>query len=148
VQGFDGVAEDISQPATPIQGLHFEPGEYSRPLVSPDSHDTSVVGPPPSSPLAGTAQSHKSASMNPMSPQAEPAAQQANDQQVVGGDDANPPRKAKRARLLLDARTELTDEELKVSAREMTFGHRSHPREGRPHALLGRAKRDSTRTGS
>ncbi|KAF8846367.1 hypothetical protein BDN67DRAFT_39579 [Paxillus ammoniavirescens] len=99
MQGFGGVAQDISQPATPIQGLYFEP----------------VVGPPPSSPLVGTAQSHKSASTNPMSPQAEPAAQQANDQQVVGGDDANPPRKAKRARLLLDARTELTDEELKAA---------------------------------
>ncbi|KIK78796.1 hypothetical protein PAXRUDRAFT_36561 [Paxillus rubicundulus Ve08.2h10] len=97
--GVDGIAEDISQPVTPIQSLHFELG----------------VGPPPLSSLAGTAQSHNSASMNPMSPQAEPAAQQANGQQVVGGDNANPPRRVKRARLLLDARTELTDEELKAA---------------------------------
>ncbi|KAF9229270.1 hypothetical protein BS17DRAFT_771250 [Gyrodon lividus] len=96
MQDFDGVDEVIPQ-ATPVRDLPFEP-----------------VG-PPSSPLAGTAQSHKSALESPSLPRAGLPVQQANDEQVAEGNNANPPRKAKRARLLLDARTELTDEELKAA---------------------------------
>ncbi|KIJ68466.1 hypothetical protein HYDPIDRAFT_24739 [Hydnomerulius pinastri MD-312] len=103
MQGFDGVgdaAQDFAGPipATPVHDLHLQP-----------------VGLPPSSSLTGTVQSQKSG-LNPSSPpQAEPGTPQANDEQVAQVNNANPPRKTKRTRLLLDARTELTDEELKAA---------------------------------
>lgn len=150
IAGFDGLIQVVQSPqphvlTNSVQDLHIEPGEGIACIPVHNSSPEVVVEPPFSPSVAGTTKS--SVTRASRTPPVECVIQHGHKRPIQLENNGPTLRKPKRARLMLDARTELTDEELKVSVTLTCLSNKNklYLSGGHSHVLFGQTKHHSIR---